>query len=304
MEYCVFVEPHEGTTWSELAAFARATERLGFHGFFRSDHYLPPDGLVRRSPAVTDAWTTLAGLALVTERVRLGTLVTPVTFRLPGPLAVQVANVDAMSGGRVELGLGAGWNAREHEAYGIPFPERRFGMLEEQLDILRGLWSIGPDETFSFEGKHYRLDAVPGVQRPVGDVPIIMGGGGSRRTPELAARHAREFNGAFAPDDVLAARFARVRAACERVGRDPSTLRLSIALTTTVGATDAEAVRRADEVGQSEQDRLSQGIWGAPARVADRVAGLAALGADRIYFQLLDVRDLEQLDVLAEAVLA
>ncbi|QDZ15955.1 TIGR03560 family F420-dependent LLM class oxidoreductase [Humibacter ginsenosidimutans] len=303
MEYCIFVEPQLGMTWDQLLAFAQATERLGFHGFFRSDHYTQPDRSFSGAPALSDAWTTLAALAMATERVRLGTLVTPVTFRHPGVLAVQVANVDAMSNGRVELGLGAGWNAPEHEAYGIPFPAKRFGLLEESLAIVTGLWTTPPDETFSFEGEHYRLDRAPGGQRPVGDdVPIIIGGGGPTRTPALAAAYAREFNTGFVADDVVAERFARVADATQVAGRDPESLRLSVALTATVGATEASAKARADAQGRDPHHERANGLYGTPADVAERFAGLRALGAERVYLQVLDVTDLEQLDLLAEAV--
>jgi F420-dependent oxidoreductase-like protein len=302
MEYCIFVEPQLGLTWDQLADAARATERLGFHGFFRSDHYIGPDRGFRGEPVVSDAWTTLAGLALVTERIRLGTLVTPVTFRHPGVLAVQVANVDAMSGGRAELGLGAGWNAPEHEAYGIPFPQTRFGMLEESLQIVTGLWATAPGDAFSFAGSHYRLDRAPGAQRPTGAaIPLIMGGSAQPRGAALAARFADEFNVGFIPDGVVAERFANVRAAAEEEGRDPATLRWSIALTVTIGATEAEADERARaQRGDVAQQRTS-GLHGAPAQVAERLDGLRDLGADRVYLQLLDPTDLAQLDLLAEA---
>ena len=160
MEYCVFVEPQFGATYDDLLASARTTERLGFTGFFRSDHYLTMmgfDGL----PGPSDSWTTLAGLAREKERIRLGTLVSAATFRHPGVLAIQVAGVDAMSGGRVELGLGAGWYAAEHAAYGIPFPDRRFGLLEESLAIVTGLWATPPGKTFDFAGEHYTLSGSP-----------------------------------------------------------------------------------------------------------------------------------------------
>jgi F420-dependent oxidoreductase-like protein len=308
VEYCIFVEPQLGMTWNELLAFAQATEREGFHGFFRSDHYTQPSRDFFGSPALSDAWTTLAGLAVATERIRLGTLVTPVTFRHPGVLAMQVANVDAMSGGRVELGLGAGWNAPEHEAYGIPFPPKRFGMLEESLAIVTGLWATAPGETFSFEGEHYRLDRAPGGQQPVGQgplaagIPIIIGGGGPTRTPALAAQYAREFNTGFVADDVVAQRFGRAVDAATASGRDPESLRLSVALTATVGATARSAEDRAISQEQDPAHERTHGLYGTPADVAERFAGLRALGTERVYLQVLDVTDLEQLELLAEAV--
>jgi F420-dependent oxidoreductase-like protein len=302
VEYCIFVEPQLGMTWDQLADAARATERHGFHGFFRSDHYIAPSREFRGDPAVSDAWTTLAGLARETERVRLGTLVSPITFRHPGVLAVQVANVDAMSGGRAELGLGTGWNAPEHEAYGIPFPEKRFGAFEESLAIVTGLWGTPADETFSFDGEHYRLDAAPGAQRPTGDgIPLIIGGGGPSRTPALAARFATEYNTGFAPDELIAERFDRVREAVAAAGRATDGIRCSVALTVTIGATEAEADARAVAQGGDPARQRTNGLHGTPAQVAERLARLAALGAARVYLQLLDPRDPAQFELLAEA---
>ncbi len=304
MQVCVFVEPQDGASWPELLAFAQASDRLGFDGFFRSDHYLGPDGAMRGAPAVTDAWTTLAGLARETSRIRLGTLVSSVTYRQPGVLAVQVANVDAMSEGRVELGLGTGWNAREHAAYGIPFPEKRFGMLEEQLQIVTGLWSTPVGGSFSFAGEHYALQDAPGHQRPYGEhIPLIVGGNGPARTPALAARYADEYNTSFAPTEEIAARYGRVVAAAEAIERDPATLRLSSALTTTVGATEAEADARARELGIDADAARRTNVHGTPQAVVDRIAALAHAGAGRVYLQLLNIRDLDQLELLAAEVL-
>ena len=183
MDLRIFTEPQQGASYDTLLAVAKATEDLGFDAFFRSDHYLSMgdgDGL----PGPTDAWITLAGLARETRRIRLGTLVTPVTFRFPGPLAISVAQVDAMSGGRVELGLGAGWFEAEHTAYGIPYPANRFDHLEEQLAIVTGLWATPAGERFGFAGKHYEVVDSPALPKPVQQpVPIIMGGGGAKRTP-------------------------------------------------------------------------------------------------------------------------
>jgi F420-dependent oxidoreductase-like protein len=305
VEFCIFVEPQIGLTWDQLVTAARATERLGFDGFFRSDHYIAPDRELPGGPAVSDAWTTLAGLAVATERIRLGTLVTPVTFRHPGILAVQVANVDAMSGGRVELGFGAGWNAPEHEAYGIPFPEKRFGLFTEALEVLTGLWATEPGDTFSFQGEHFRLDAAPGAQRPVhGSIPLIVGGHGPSRTPAIAARFAHEYNTGWASDDVIAERFGRIIAACAAAERDPATMSLSVALTVTIGATEGEAARRAEAIGRSPEQQRVDGLHGTPAQIADRISDLARIGARRIYLQVLDPTDLEQFELLAEATLA
>jgi F420-dependent oxidoreductase-like protein len=303
VEFCIFVEPQLGLTWQQLADAALATERLGFDGFFRSDHYLGPKRRFLGDPVTSDAWTTLAGLAAITDRIRLGTLVSPVTFRHPGVLAVQVANVDAISGGRAELGFGAGWNAPEHEAYGIPFPAKRFGLYEEGLRVISGLWATPPDETFSFAGEHLRLDRAPGAQRPAGDgIPLIIGGAGPTRTPALAAEFATEFNVGFRPDHEIAGILANVDRACEAAGRDPRTLRRSVALTATVGATAAEADARAVAAETTPEAQRTSGLHGTPADVAERLAGLRELGADRVYLQVVDPTDLEQLELLAAAV--
>ena len=273
MEYCLFTEPQQGFSYDDQLAFARSAEAHGLDGFFRSDHYLRMgDG--DPFPGPTDAWTTLAGLARESSRIRLGTLVSSVTYRVPGILAIQVAQVDAMSGGRVELGLGTGWFEAEHAAYGIPFPPRRFDLLEEQLAVVTGLWSTPAGETFSFDGKHYRLDAAPALPKPVqSPVPVIVGGGGPKRTPALAARFATEFNIGFVPEDVVAEKFAGVRAACEDIGRDPATLKLSVALPTIVGADDATIERRAAAIGQSRAEfDNGANLIGRPEEIAAKVS--------------------------------
>lgn len=304
MEYCVFTEPQQGATYDHQLAFAQTAERMGFDGFFRSDHYLRMgDG--DPLPGPTDAWTTLAGLARETSRIRLGTLVSSVTYRQPGILAIQVAQVDAMSGGRVELGLGTGWFEREHRAYGIPFPAKRFDLLEEQLAIVTGLWATPADDTFDFEGSHYRLEDAPPLPRPVQSrVPVIVGGAGPRRTPDLAARFATEFNIGFRPEHEIAERFAGVRAACERIGRDPATLKLSVALPTLAAPTDGELERRAANIGRTvEELRRDVDIIGARGEITAKIERLVELGADRVYLQLLDLQDVEQVEYLGADVL-
>ena len=297
MEYCLFTEPQQGFSYDDQLAFARSAEAHGLDGFFRSDHYLrmgDGDAL----PGPTDAWTTLAGLARETSRIRLGTLVSSVTYRVPAILAIQVAQVDAMSGGRVELGLGTGWFEREHAAYGIPFPPKRFDLLEEQLAVVTGLWSTPVDDTFSFDGAHYRLDAAPALPKPVQSrVPVIVGGGGPKRTPALAARFATEYNIGFVAEDVVAEKFAVVRAACEAIGRDPGTLKFSVALPTILGADDRAIEHRAAAIGQTrEQFDNGANLIGRADEIAAKVDRLRALGADRVYFQLLDLRDVEHAD--------
>ena len=298
---------HDGVVQQAVEDFvlgAQRAERAGFDAFFRSDHYMRMgDG--DPLPGPTDAWTTLAGLARDTSRIRLGTLVSSATHRHPAILAIQVAQVDEMSGGRVEFGLGTGWFEAEHRALGIPFPAKRFGPFEEQLAIVTGLWSTPVGERFSFDGDHYTLDGAPALPKPVQErMPVIVGGAGAKRTPELAARYATEYNIGFQPEHAIAAAFDRVRAACEAVGRDPATLKLSVALTTYAGATEDEVARRARNVGRTLDDvRTDANLTGTPAELASRIERLRALGAERVHFQLLDLRDTDHVAFLGEEVL-
>ena len=304
MEYCVFTEPQQGFSYAQQLASAQATERLGFAGWFRSDHYLAM-GAGDPLPGPTDAWTTLAGLARETERVRLGTLVSPVTFRHPGILAIQVAQVDEMSGGRAELGLGAGWFEREHEAYGIPFPPRRFDLFEEQLEVMTGLWATAEGQTFDHQGTAYRLTQSPALPKPVQpQVPVIIGGGGQRRTPALAARFATEFNIGFQPEDKVADAFERVRQACVDAGRQPDSLKLSVALPTVVGRDDATLDRRLAAIGRERDGNEGAAMFfGGAEEIIPKVERLAALGESRIYFQQVDLTDLDHLDELGTEIL-
>ncbi|HKH08595.1 MAG TPA: LLM class F420-dependent oxidoreductase [Agromyces sp.] len=303
MEVCIFTEPQQGASYGHQLAQAQATERLGFDGWFRSDHYLrmgPGDPM----PGPTDAWTTLAGLARETSRIRLGTLVSSATFRHPGVLAIQVAQVDEMSGGRAELGLGTGWFGAEHAAYGIPFPERRFGMLEEQLAIVTGLWETPAGGHFDFAGDQYSLEHSPGLPKPVQQrMPLIIGGRGPRRTPALAARYATEFNIGFVGEDVIAEKFEGVRRACEAAGRDPATLRTSVALPTVIATDAATYRRRLDAVNADPDTFAGVNIAGRPEQAVEKVLRLRGLGADRVYLQLVDLRDLEHLELVAAEVL-
>jgi F420-dependent oxidoreductase-like protein len=300
MDVRVFTEPQQGATYDELLRVAQAAEQLGYDAFFRSDHYVgfSGDGL----PGPTDAWITLAGLARETNRIRLGTLVTPVTFRRPGPLAISVAQVDQMSGGRVELGLGTGWHDGEHTMYGIPFQpmKTRFELLEEQLKIVTGLWAA--DGPFSFGGTHYELVDSPALPKPVQrpGPPIIMGGYGATKTPRLAATYADEYNVPMGPLDVTATQFDRVREACGATGRS---VRLSAAQTICVGKDEAEVRRRADAIGQSPEQLRATGLAGTPAEVVDKIGAFAEAGATRIYLQTLDLSDLDHLDLVAAEVL-
>jgi len=300
----IFTEPQMGATYDDLLAVARRTEETGFDAFFRSDHYLTMggDGL----PGPTDAWVTLGALARETSRIRLGTLMTSATFRLPGPLAIAVAQVDRMSGGRVELGIGAGWFEAEHTAYGIPFPEvgERFDRLEEQVALISGLWHTPEGQTFDFAGAHYRLSGSPALPKPVqdGGVPIIIGGQGRTRTPRLAARFAAEFNVPFGSAEDNAALFARVREVCEDVGRDPASLLCSSAVTVCVGKDDAEVARRAAAIGRTPGEWGPSDVGGTPAQVVDALGRYAEAGAQRVYLQVLDLADLDHLDLIAAEV--
>ncbi|WP_448073995.1 LLM class F420-dependent oxidoreductase [Georgenia yuyongxinii] len=304
MDLRIFTEPQQGASYDDQLAMAQRAERLGFSAFFRSDHFLRMgDG--DPLPGPTDAWTTLAGLARETSTIRLGTLVTSATFRHPGLLAIQVAQVDAMSGGRVELGLGAGWFAAEHEAYGVPFPHKRFGLLEEQLEIVTGLWSTPVGERFDFTGKHYRLTDSPALPKPVqATVPIIVGGGGPRRTPRLAARFAAEYNQSFPEKSVVAEQMNRVRAACEEAGRDPGSLTYSAAFVVCVGKDEEEFTRRAAAIGREPAELRAHGLAGTPGELVDGLGALAGQGISRVYLQCLDIRDLDHLDLIADSAMA
>ncbi len=306
MRFRIFTEPQEGATYDDQLAVALLAEELGFDAYFRSDHYISftfGDGM----PGPTDAWITLAGLARDTTTLRLGTLVSPITFRLPGPLAIAVAQIDAMSGGRVELGLGAGWNDREHAAYGIPFPAtgERFDQLEDQLAIITGLWSTPVGEHFSYSGTQYSIDDSPALPKPVQQPhpPIVMGGFGAKRTPQLSARYADEFNVAFAPPDSYPEIAGRVAAACEAIGRDPASLPTSIANTVLCGADEAEVERRAAAIGRDVATARLAHFAGTPSEVVDRIGQYAEHGATTVYFQVLDLHDLDHLRLLAAEVL-
>lgn len=305
MDLRIFTEPQQGAAYETLLAVAKAAEDLGFDGFFRSDHYLKM-GSVDGLPGPTDAWITLAGLARETRRIRLGTLVSPITFRLPGVLAVQVAQVDAMSGGRAELGLGAGWFEEEHTAYGIPFPADRMSHLEEQLKVVTGLWSTKLGETFSFSGKHYTLTDSPALPKPAqgASLPIVVGGGGAKRTPRLAAEFAADFNAGFIGVTETAERFRTVDAACQKVGRDPKTLTHSIAQVLCCGRTEAEVARRAEAIGREVGELRENGLAGSPAEVVEKLGRFAEVGTERVYLQVLDLSDLEHLELVASEVMA
>jgi F420-dependent oxidoreductase-like protein len=304
MRLVIFIEPQQGASYEDQQRVAQLAEESGFDGFFRSDHYVAMG--VDGRPGPTDSWVTLGALAVQTSRIRLGTLVTSATFRLPGPLAISVAQVDEMSQGRVELGLGGGWFEREHAAYAIPFPSvgERFDRFEEQLEIITGLWTAeGP---YSFSGKHYEIVDSPALPKPVQSPrpPIIVGGGGKRRTPALAARFADEFNSPFASVADATTMFERAREACAAVGR-AEPLALSAAVVLCCGRDDAEVRRRADAIGRSVADLRTSGsaVVGTPDEVVEQISRFGEAGASRIYLQTLDLSDLEHVELVASAVM-
>jgi alkanesulfonate monooxygenase len=299
----VFTEPQQGASYQQLLLVAQTAERLGFDAFFRSDHYLRM-GEGTGLPGPSDAWITLAGLARETNRIRLGTLVSPATFRLPGPLAISVAQVDRMSDGRVELGLGAGWFSAEHEAYGIEFPDtpERFDRFAEQLAIIDGLWRTPAGQRFSYSGKHYRLTDSPALPKPAQTPrpPIILGGQGKRRSAALAAEHADEYNVAFSPLEQTRQVFDRVRAVATEAGRE---LRYSAAQVICVANSESRLAKRAAAIGRDLAELRENGLAGSPAEVIDKIGQYAEAGASLMYLQLLDLADLDQLELIAAEVM-
>lgn len=306
MRLRIFVEPQQGATYEDQVLVAQAAERLGFDAFFRSDHLLAMgDG--SGQPGPTDAWVTLGGIARETSTIKLGTLVTSSTFRSPGLLAIQVAQVDQMSGGRVELGIGAGWYAAEHLASALAFPDTatRFDRLEEQLEIITGLWDTPGSERFSFTGAHFEVVDSPGLPKPAQRPrpPIIIGGAGPKRTPRLAARFADEFNTPFLQPQDARVQFERVDAACEAIGRDPITLRHTAAVTVCCASDERDLARRAEMMQWRLEDLRAFGVAGSPHEVIDRLGQWQEAGAETAYLQILDMKDLEHLELLAAEVL-
>ena len=302
MDFRVFVEPQQGATYGDQLGVARAAEALGYSAFFRSDHFvaMSGDGL----PGPTDSWVTLGGIARETSTIRLGTMVTSATFRFPGPLAISVAQVDEMSGGRVELGLGAGWFESEHEAYAVPFPPlgERFDRLSEQLDIITGLWATPVGETFDYTGTHYSIVDSPALPKPVqSPLPIVIGGGGAKRTPALTAKFASEFNMPFAALDDLKTQYGRVAAAVAAEGRAPDSLTYSAAFVVCAGRDEAEIARRANAIGREVDElRSNSPLVGTPDEIVDRLAPFAEAGVQRVYLQVLNMSDLDHLELFAE----
>lgn len=306
MDFRVFVEPQQGATYADQLAVAKTAEAAGYSAFFRSDHYLAMSG--DGMPGPTDSWVTLGGIARETSTIRLGTMVTSATFRHPGVLAISVAQVDEMSGGRVDLGLGAGWFEAEHEAYAIPFPPlgERFDRLEEQLDILTGMWSTPVGETYDYSGTHYSIKESPALPKPIQSPypPIIIGGGGPKRTPALTAKYATEFNIPFVDLETLKTQYARVEAAVEAAGRATNSLTYSAAFVVCAGRDDAEVAARAAAIGRDLDDlRSSSPLVGTPGEIADKLDPFAEAGVQRVYLQVLDQSDLDHVEFFAAEVI-
>ncbi len=305
MDFRVFVEPQQGARYADQLAVARAAEALGYSAFFRSDHYVAMSGGVGGGlPGPTDSWVTLGALARETDTIRLGTMVTSATFRHPGPLAISVAQVDEMSGGRVELGIGAGWFEKEHAAYAIPFPPlgERFDRLAEQLEILTGLWTTPAGQIYDFAGAHYTVTDSPGLPKPVQDPhpPIIIGGHGPKRTPALAARYAAEFNVPFSRLDTVTTQYRRVQAAVAAAGRPADSMTYSACFVVCAGRDEAEIARRAGAIGRDVDElRSNSPLVGTPAEITDKLAVFRDAGVTRVYLQLLDLADLDHLDLFA-----
>lgn len=306
MKIRVFTEPQQGASYAQLLAVAQCAERSGFDAFFRSDHFQRMGTHFSGLPGPSDAWITLAGIARETSTIRLGTLVNSATFRNPGVLAISVANVDDMSDGRVELGLGAGWFTDEHTSYGIAFPPlgERFEILAEQLSIITGLWNTPYDETFSFEGNHYAISDSPALPKPrQTPPPIIVGGGGPKKTPMLAAQFAAEFNLPFQSMKFFGEQCGRVRDTCTAIGRNPSTLVYSSAQVVAIGRTDADVARRAAAIGRDVDELKKNGLCGSPQEVIDKIGQWAEVGAERLYLQVLDLSDLDQVELIGSDVI-
>ncbi|MHA6798980.1 LLM class F420-dependent oxidoreductase [Bounagaea algeriensis] len=306
VELRIFTEPQQGATYDDLLRVAKTAEEAGYNAFFRSDHYLKM-GDVSGLPGPTDAWLTLAGIARETARIRLGTLMSAATFRLPGPLAISVAQVDQMSGGRVEFGIGSGWYEREHAAYGIPFPslQERFDRYAEQLEIITGLWDAEQGRPYSYTGDYYQVSDSPALPKPVQypRPPVIIGGTGKQRTPLLAARYADEFNLPFVDMDTATTQYERVAAACSEIGRDQNEITRSAALVLCVGEDEEEIERRGDAIGRDVDELRQNGLCGTPDEVVDRIGTWRErTGLSRLYLQVLDLTDLEHLDLVAERV--
>jgi F420-dependent oxidoreductase-like protein len=311
MRVCLMIEGQEDVSWNQWVTIARNCESFGLEGLFRSDHYASVEGA--RDRGSLDAWVTLAGLAARTQRIRLGTLVSPVTFRHPSVLAKAVTTVDHISSGRAELGMGAGWLEAEHRAYGFPFPDdvARMRLLEEQVEIVHRQWT---EARFSFEGDGYRLEDVSAVPRPIQEPhpPLILGGAGGPRSLRLAARWANEYNTVSASADECRMLKGRLDEACERAGRDPATLTFSLMTGCVVGSTHDDVLRRARSImnrtaatGDAEawvRGQNDRWVVGTATRVAERLQELEDAGVQRVMLQHRLHEDAETISILGQQV--
>lgn len=320
MRFALMIEAQQGLTYDEQLAIVRRAEAAGFESFFRSDHYQSFPGPAGEQ--TTDAWTVLAGLARETSRIGLGVLVSPVTFRLAGNMAKVVTTVDHMSGGRIEFGLGAGWNDEEHRQLGLPFPPigERADLLEDHLAILGGLW--GEPDGWSYSGKHIKVDGAQFYPKPV-DAPgrprlpngaarprLLVGGGGSPRSMRIAARYADEFNLSSSSPDQARQKYVELTAACEAIGRDPTTIARSTMAGVLIGRDQAELDRRKQDLlaafgqdagGEDWIDaREPRWVLGTPDQARAMVARFAEAGTERIMLQDFVPRDLDMIDLMAE----
>ena len=308
---CLMVEGQEGVTWDDWVRLARLTEEVGLEGLFRSDHYT---AIIRPDADALDAWATLAGLAAITERIRLGTLVSPSTFRHPSVLARMAASVDHISRGRLDVGMGSGWYEREHLAHGFPFLDarRRFELFAEQVEVVVRSWT---EERFDHTGASYELSDQAALPRPWQQPhpPLVLGGSVKRRFAALAARYATEVNTLGAPNDEIRARRERLDRACDEAGRDPSTLGFSVMTACFVGADRGEVVARlrsflairGDDVDPEAllEERRDRWLVGTVEEVASRVEELGGLGVTRVFLQHLNHTDDEMVGLVGERLL-
>jgi F420-dependent oxidoreductase-like protein len=308
MRICLMIEGQEGVTWDDWVALAQACERSGLEGLFRSDHYSSVFGDEHRGSL--DAWATISALSVVTERIRLGTMVSPATFRHPSELGKVACTADHVSRGRIELGLGAGWNEREHEAYGIAFPDTRtrIQIFAEQLEIIHRQWT---EDSFSFSGTHYTLEDCRALPRPVQRPrpPIIVGGAAKPGTVVPAARFADEYNTTYATPDECRERRARVTAACEDIDRDPASMTFSIMTGLVVGSDRSELLERARRAMQRSLaigdpsgwllEKASEGwIVGLVDEVREQLRALTDAGVERFFLQHLDHTDTDTVELI------
>jgi F420-dependent oxidoreductase-like protein len=312
MRFTLMIEAQQGLSYADQLAIARRAEAAGFEAMFRSDHYESFPGPADHQ--TTDAWAVLAGLARETRSIRLGVLVSPVTYRQPGNVAKLGATVAEMSGGRLEVGVGAGWHRDEHRRHGFPFPpiDVRAEMLEETLEILHGLWA--GEDGWSFTGRHYQLEDARFRPKPTPRPRLIVGGSGSPRSMRIAARWADEFNLTSSPPDTVAAKYAALAAACERAGRGPSAITRSAMIGVLVGADEAELRTRErallEALGETEagdewfSERRKRWIMGTPDEARAAVARFAEAGVERIFLQDFLPRDLEMISLLGAELVA